>query len=251
MSEELAGRAGIVTGGGGGIGLGVARAMLDAGARVALLDREDGGHEGGATELGEGAIAVTADVTDPEQVEAAVQLVRSELGAVDFLVNCAGVRYEASFLDHDVDMWRKTLDVNVIGSFLCSQAAARVMLEAGGGKIVNIASFAGELALRNRVAYCASKAGVIGLTKATALELAEHGINCNAIAPGVTETPLTAHYFRDEERRVAVVANIPSGHWAMPADIAGPIVFLCSAAADYIHGDTLYVDGGWVAGKGY
>ncbi|MCW3065162.1 MAG: glucose 1-dehydrogenase [Solirubrobacterales bacterium] len=251
MSEELTGRRGIVTGGGGGIGLGVARAMIEAGARVALLDREGDGLQRGVEELGDRAIAVTADVTDPAQVGAAVERVRSELGGLDFVVNCAGVRYEASFLDHDLDMWRKTLDVNVIGSFLCSQAAARVMLEAGGGKIVNIASFAGELALRNRVAYCASKAAVIGLTKATALELAEHGINCNAIAPGVTETPLTAHYFQDEERRAAVVSNIPSGHWAMPPDIAGPIVFLCSAAADYVHGVTLFVDGGWVAGKGY
>jgi gluconate 5-dehydrogenase len=251
VSEELAGRRGIVTGGAGGIGHGIARAMLDAGARVALLDREGEALERCADDLGEGAVGVAADVTDPGQVSAAVDRVHSELGGVEFLVNCAGVRYEASFLDHDVEMWRTTLDVNLFGSFLCSQAAARVMVEAGGGKIVNIASFAAELALRNRVAYVASKAGVVGLTKAMAVELAEHGINCNAVAPGVTETPLTAHYFQDEERRAAVVASIPSGHWAMPADIAGPVVFLCSSAADYMHGVTLAVDGGWVAGKGY
>jgi NAD(P)-dependent dehydrogenase (short-subunit alcohol dehydrogenase family) len=251
VSEQLAGKAGIVTGGGGGIGAGVGQALVAAGARVALLDRDGDGLRGAVADLGESGIAVTADVTDPDEVGAAVEDVRARLGSVDFLVNCAGVRYEASFLDHDVEMWRSTLDVNLLGSFLCSQAAARVMVESGGGKIVNIASFVSELALRNRVAYVASKAGVVGLTKAMAFEMAAHGINCNAVAPGVTETPLTAHYFQDPERRAAVVANIPSGHWAQPADIAAPIVFLCSAAADYVHGQTLYVDGGWVAGKGY
>jgi gluconate 5-dehydrogenase len=125
------------------------------------------------------------------------------------------------------------------------------MIGNGGGRIVNVASIAGILALKNRIAYASSKAGVIGMTKAMALELGEHGINVNAVAPGVIETPLIASYFEDPELAQAIVEAIPVGRWGQPADLVGPIAFLCGPDAEYVSGQTLAVDGAWTAGKGY
>jgi gluconate 5-dehydrogenase len=148
-------------------------------------------------------------------------------------------------------VWRRTIDVNVVGTFVCTQAAVRLMLPRGGGSIVNLASMAGVLALTNRSAYNASKAAIVALTKSTAAELADQGIRCNAIAPGVIETPLSAPYFQDDTMRHVLTTQTPQGRWGQVHEIAGPAVFLCSAAATHVHGATLPVDGGWVAAKGY
>ncbi|MCW2993747.1 MAG: gluconate 5-dehydrogenase, partial [Conexibacter sp.] len=187
-------------------------------------------------------------------VAAAFARAADELGSFDFLVNNAGIRHQVPFVDCPVDLWRRTIDVNLTGSFICAQAAVRLMLadEGRGGSIVNLASIAGRLALRERAAYDASKGGVISLTQAIAAELAGSGIRCNAIAPGLIETPLSARYFRDgEPMREIITTNTPSGRWGQPADIAGPALFLCGEAASFIHGETLFVDGGWNAAKGY
>ncbi|HWI74597.1 MAG TPA: SDR family NAD(P)-dependent oxidoreductase [Baekduia sp.] len=251
MSGPLAldGRAGVITGGARGIGRGIAEAFAAAGARVAILDAD--GAEEAAREVGAGAIGLAADVTDEDAIARAFDAVADAFGAFDFLINNAGIRHTAPFVDHPVDVWRRTIDVNLTGSFICAQAAARLMLAAGGGSIVNLASIAGRLALRERAAYDASKGGVIALTQAIAAELAGSGVRCNAIAPGLIETPLSAPYFRDERMRAIITTNTPAGRWGQVEEIAGPAVFLCSDAASFVHGETLFVDGGWNAAKGY
>ena len=249
MSGELAGLAGVVTGGASGIGRAITEAFVAAGARVAVLDMA--GAEQAAQALGAGCIGLAGDVTDERRVADAFAEVADVLGGLDFLVNNAGIRHQAPIAEHPVAVWRRTIDVNLTGTFICSQAAVRHMVPRGGGSIVNLASMAGILALRNRSAYNASKAGIIALTQSLAAELAADGVRCNAIAPGVIETPLSAPYFNDPAMREILTTNTPQGRWGQVADVAGPAVFLCGPAAAHVHGATLSVDGGWVAAKGY
>jgi gluconate 5-dehydrogenase len=249
MSGALDGQAGVVTGGASGIGRAIAAAFTAAGARVAIYDLE--GAAEAAEQIGGGAIGLTGDVTDAERVAEAFAHVGDELGGFDFLINNAGIRHQAPIVEHSLEVWRRTIDVNLTGTFICTQAAVREMLRRGGGSIVNLASMAGMLALRNRAAYNASKAAIIALTKSTSAELAGRGIRCNAIAPGVIETPLSAPYFKDPAMRETITTNTPQGRWGQVDEIARPAIFLCSDAATFIQGATLSIDGGWVAAKGY
>jgi meso-butanediol dehydrogenase/(S,S)-butanediol dehydrogenase/diacetyl reductase len=242
----------VVTGAASGIGAATARAFADEGARVAVLDRDVDGAGKVLSELAEvGAgthLAHEVDVASPESIDAAFEAVDAAFGGVDVLVNCAGVRGTGSPLETSLDEWRFVIDVNLTGSFYCAQKAAQRMAEAGtGGSIVNIASTAGILAVNQRTAYCASKAGVIGLTKSLALDLGELGIRVNAICPGLTHTGLTAPYFEDQDWVTQIEADIPLKRSGQPEDLASAIVFLASDMSDYITGAAMPVDGGMIA----
>lgn len=251
MTASLAGKNGIVTGASRGIGHEIATAFAGAGARVAVFDSDGEGTRQAAVQLGSGALGLEVDVTEETAVGEAVGEVASTFGRIDFLVNNAGIRHVAPLAEHPVDVFRRTIDVNVVGTFICSRAAIPVMVGHGGGRIVNLASMAGELALRERSAYNASKAAIVALTKSIAVDHGEEGVYCNAIAPGVIETPLSAPYFEDEEMVSVLRENSPIGRWGQVEEVAGPAVFLCSDAASFVQGATLFVDGGWTAGKGY
>jgi NAD(P)-dependent dehydrogenase (short-subunit alcohol dehydrogenase family) len=251
MTDRMSGKSGIVTGGARGIGRELAAAFAAAGARVAIWDTDGDAARAAATEVGAGAIADTVDVTDEVGVGAAVETVLGAFGQIDFLINNAGIRHVAPIAEEPVDAWRRTIDVNVNGTFICSKAVIPAMVAAGGGHIVNLASMAGQLALRERAAYNTSKAAIVGLTKSLAVEVGDAGVYCNAVAPGVIETPLSAPYFEDESMVKVLRENSPMGRWGQVDEISGPVLFLCSEESSFVNGVTLFVDGGWTAGKGY
>lgn len=249
MASKLEGRRGVITGAARGLGASFARAFVEEGARVELWDLT--GADEVVAELGEAASARSLDITEADQVAAAMAAAQERFGRVDFLVNNAGVRTEVPFLEQTADDWRRTLDVNLTGTFLCSQAAGRVMVEQGGGKIVNVGSIVGLMAFTGRPAYVASKAGVLGLTRAIAAELAPRGVSCNAIAPGIFETPMTAHYFEDGPFAELIREGTPLRRWGQPAELTGAAIYLAGPDSDYVNGHTLVVDGGWTITKGY
>jgi NAD(P)-dependent dehydrogenase (short-subunit alcohol dehydrogenase family) len=248
----LDGKCAVITGGASGIGAGSARVFAREGARVAVLDRTlDQAEEvmGELPEVGAGEhVAIEVDVASADSVEAAFAAIDSAFGRVDSLVNSAGVRGTGSPLDASLAEWKLVVDVNLTGTFHCAQLAARRMVEqGGGGAIVNIASTAGLLAVNKRTAYCASKAGVIGLTRSLALDLGEHGIRVNAICPGLTKTGLTMPYYEDQDWVEQVEADIPLRRSGEPRDLAESIAFLASDMASYVSGVALPVDGGMSA----
>jgi len=241
-----------VTGAGIGIGQAMAAAFASEGARVAVIDRDVDAAQACAAAIGsEHALAVGADVTSQSQTRAMAASIIERLGRIDVLVNNAGVRFIEAFGEMSLDTWQATLDVNLTGTFLCTQAVMPAMLEQGRGKVVNVASTTGVLALTRRSAYAASKAGVIGLTKSLAYELSAQGIWVNAVAPGPTETPMNEQYFQDDEMRGILRKEIPLGRWGQPDEIAAAVMFLASDDSDYVCGAVLAVDGGWLTGKGY
>jgi NAD(P)-dependent dehydrogenase (short-subunit alcohol dehydrogenase family) len=254
MSAGIEGRVAIISGAAGGIGRAIADGLHAAGARLALLDVDAEGLENAEAELrAAGATVETfvVDLADPDQVVGVPAAVSERLGRVGILVNNAGVRDVIPFAEYGLEQWRKTLEVNLTAPFLLARGVVPDMRAAGWGRIVNISSVAAELAFGNRSAYNVSKAAVGMLTKSIALELAAEGICCNAVAPGIIETPLNRHYLREEALSKTIFDNTPARRWGRPEEIAGPVVFLCGDEASYINGATILVDGGWSCGKGY
>lgn len=243
----------LVSGAGSGIGRASCLAFAGEGAAVAAADLNlAAAQETARSAAGGSAVAVQLDVSRPDSVKTAVETTLRELGRLDVLVNSAGVREIVAFLEIDFAAWQRVIATNLSGTFLCSQAAARQMIAQGqGGKIVNLASVAGLVGLPNRAAYVASKHAVVGLTREMALELAEHDIQVNAIAPGMVETGMTAGYFDDPKVVESVRRLHPAGRWAQPHEVAGLILFLASAEAHFITGAIYPIDGGFLAGKSF
>jgi len=247
---DLVGRVVVVTGGGGGLGSAMARGIAGAGAAVAVADADLARAEAVAAELGTGgarAVAVGVDVTDRASVGQMVETVAARLGPVDGLVNSHGVTRRAAAADYLLEDWERILAVNLTGTFLCCQAVAVGMLARGRGRIVNIASIAGQIGYPGTVAYAASKGGVVMLTKALAVEWAPRGVHVNAIAPSWFQTSWASLVDREPGYRDRVMARIPIGRFGHPDELAGAAIFLLSDAASMVTGHVLAVDGGVLA----
>lgn len=243
---DLSGRTALVTGASRGIGRAVALELASAGAAVAVnyRVRSDAADEVvAAIEAGGGkALAVQADVTDFEAVQAMTKAVVGELGGLDILVNNAGIIGDAYLMMLKPESWREVIAVSLDGAFHCTKAALRPMMRGRWGRIVNISSDAGLMGDVMRAHYSAAKAGLLGLTKTTARELAGQGITCNAVAPGIISTDLTAEM--DQKREQTMLGMIPFGRFGTPEDVAPLVSWLCSDAAGYVTGQTICVDGG-------
>jgi len=247
----LKGKSAIVTGARRGIGRGIALALAKAGANVAVSDIDKNECEKVVAEierLGVKGIAIKADVSSSADVNAMIRQTAKKFGGVDIMVNNAGIYFSKPLIETTENDWDRLIGINLKGVFLCTKSAVAEMIKQGrGGKVISISSIAGEVGFANSSAYCASKAGIINLTRELAIELAKHKINVNSVAPGVIETPMTAGMLNDKKTKAGLLASIPRGRVGMPEDIANAVVFLASDEADYITGATLAVDGGWIS----
>lgn len=246
-------RVAVITGSGSGIGEAAAWALARSGAGVVITELPDRFERAQAIatgiqrETGRRTLALPLDVTRTDQIEATMERVETELGSIDILVNSAGVNRTKPALEISEDDWDFVLGVNLKGLFFCCQAAGRKMIPRGRGKIVNLASINGVVGFYKRAPYCASKGGVVNLTRELAVEWASSGVNVNAVGPTYTETPLTIPTLSDPETRAEILRRTPMGRIGQVSDIVGAIVFLASPASDLITGQTLLVDGGWTA----
>lgn len=248
---DLTGQVAIVTGGGGGIGRAIAAGLASQGAAVVVADWDDAlaaTTADGIRSIADHVAHVQVDVTDEGSVEAMVTSARDTFGATDILVNCAGVASRQPTMELPADEWRRTLDVNLTGPFLCSRAVIPGMREKQSGKIVNVASIAGKRTSYNgSSAYTASKTGLIGFTRHLAYELAHEGINVNAICPGPTMTPMMRS-LADEATLAQRAASVPIGRMVDPDDHMGAVLFLVSRLSNAVCGVALDVDGGALLG---
>jgi len=250
-SFRLDGRVALVTGGSKGLGKVMATALSEAGATVAVVSRTLSDCQATADEIsaatGRTVFAATADVTDSLQVSAMIESVQAKLGPIDVLVNNAGINtrglaHELSEADFDA-----VIAINLKAPFLCSRIVGPQMCQRGWGRIINMGSILGSVALPGRAPYCAAKAGVANLTRVLALEWAQQGVTVNAICPGPFATEMNKPLLDDPEKYKAFVSKIPMGRWGELEEIAGIAVFLASNASSFVTGSTIYVDGGWTA----
>jgi 3-oxoacyl-[acyl-carrier protein] reductase len=244
MKIDLAGRTALVTGSTRGIGRAIAEGLAAAGARVAVVGRDQAKAAEAAAAIGGGAQGFAADVGDPASIAALVDAVEKAFGQIDILVNNAGLTRDNILFRIKDDDWDTVLDANLRGAFLAIRAASRGMIKRRWGRIVNIASIVGITGNKGQANYAASKAGLIGLTKSVAKELGSRNVLVNAVAPGFIETDMTAAM--TPEARAALSGQIPLERLGSPRDIAGVVTFLASDYASYITGQTLVVDGGMV-----
>ena len=244
MRIELTGRVALVTGGTRGIGRAIAEALGRGGAKVAVASRDRGRAEEAAAQLGGGARGFACDVADVAAVSALIEDVKTSLGSVDILVNNAGVTRDNLLMRLKDDDWDAVLNANLRGAFAAIRAASRGMMKRRWGRIVNIASVVGLVGNKGKANYAASKAGLIGLTKSVAKELASRNILANVVAPGFIETDMTAAM--TPEARASLSEQIPLARLGTPNDIAGIVAFLASEHAAYITGQVFVVDGGMV-----
>jgi len=247
---SLKGKAGIVTGASRGLGKGIAIGLAQAGADLTITSREIEKIEKVASELerwGARVLPLQVDVTRKEEIDRMVEKTLERFGKIDFLFNNAGRITRVASENFSEEDWDEEINVNLKGTFLCCQTVGRVMIKQGRGKIINISSVASFIGGKNIPAYAASKGAVSQLTKSLASDWAKYNIRVNAIGPGYFVTDLTEALRKDPQRFSAISARIPLGRWGEPEDLAGIAVFLASDASDYITGQTIFVDGGWLA----
>jgi NAD(P)-dependent dehydrogenase (short-subunit alcohol dehydrogenase family) len=248
---SLRGRVALVTGGSKGLGLSIAHGFAQAGATVVLASRDAAACAERAAEIADAAgtqsAGVRLDVTDERDVAAAFAGVVDRFGALDVVVNCAGINIRHPIEECPLDDFDRVLDINVRGSWLCCREAGRVMRPAGRGSVINLGSALSSIGLPDRTPYCSAKAGVLGLTRAAALEWAGSGLRCNAICPGPFLTEMNRPLLAQPERAQAVVGQTALNRWGELHEIRGAALFLASDASSYVTGTALYVDGGWTA----
>jgi 2-deoxy-D-gluconate 3-dehydrogenase len=246
---DLGGRVAIVTGGNGGIGLGMARGLAQAGADIAVVGRNEAKSAAAVADLrtlGVKAIAVTADVTDKPAVDAMVERVLRELGRIDILVNNAGINIRKAPQALELAEWDSVIRTNLTTAFLCSQAVYPAMKQAGGGKIINIGSMMSIFGASFAPAYAASKGGIVQFTRSCAVAWAADNIQANAVLPGWIDTDLTKRAREQiDGLHDRVLARTPAARWGAIADFAGIAVFLSSSASDFVTGTAIPVDGGY------
>ncbi|MEO9171122.1 MAG: SDR family oxidoreductase [Candidatus Baltobacteraceae bacterium] len=252
---RLAGRVAIVTGGDTGIGKAISLGIAREGGSVVVDYFGDAKPANAVVDeienFGGKAYAVAADISKPDEVDELIEATVKHFGGLDILVNNAGIEHEEPFLDTALEDWNKVISVNLTGTWMCSQAAARQMLkQKRGGRIVNISSIHEELAMPSNAPYCASKGGVRMLMRTIAVELAEHGVTVNDICPGAVDTPMDAKLKADRRKYDALLAEIPLRRMAKPEEIAGLCVFLSSDAGAYITGASYIIDGGMTKQSG-
>jgi glucose 1-dehydrogenase len=252
---RLQGKTAVVTGAATGIGQAIAVTFAQEGANV-VVDyvgnasvAEDTMSRIGS--LGGKAIAVAADVSNPDQVNGLVQQTLAAFGRLDIFVNNAGIEKKFAFVDYPFDEWQKIIAVNLTGAFLCSQAAARQMIAQGaGGRIINISSIHEDLAFPLNAPYCATKGGIRMLMRTIAVELAPHQISVNNIGPGAIFTPIDIDVENDPKLNAQILAEIPMGRWGKPEEVAQLAVYLASEDAAYVTGSTHFIDGGMLRNAG-
>ncbi len=244
MNQEFTGRIAVVTGAASGIGYTVAHHLAERGARVVGIDLNERVHELVSDLPGSGHHSIVRDLTDPSAAGTAIAETVEITGVPHILVNSAGLALLDPAVDVTPERWKLTLDVNLSGTFYMAQAAGRVMLEAGYGRIINLASQASVIGLDQHAAYCASKAAVVGLTHVLSLEWARRGVTVNAVSPTVVETPLGKAAWAGEKGEKAK-AEIPVGRFAQPEEVAALIAFLASDDAAMITGSNYVIDGGF------
>lgn len=238
----------LVTGGARGIGLASAEALAEDGHWVILADIDGAAAEEAAGRLGGGAVGYGCDVGEPDAVLALFDRIEADHGPVATLVNCAGIALPGDFLSYPLEDFRKVLDVNLTGTFVALQRAARTMVEREiRGAVVNMSSINAQVAIPSIPAYCASKGGVMQLTKSAALALAPHGIRVNAVGPGSIDTAMMAAVNQDPAALARALSRTPLGRIGTPREIGDVVAFLASDKASYITGETIYVDGGRLA----
>ena len=235
----------LITGGARGIGYACAEAIAENGARIVLADIDETGVAEAAERLGGEAVAIHCDMGDAAQIASMFDRIEAEFGPLSVLVNCAGIAIPCDFLETPLEQFASVIDVNLTGTFLATQRAAKSMIAAGiAGSIVNMSSVNAQVAIPTIAAYCASKGGVMQLTRASALALAPHGIRVNAVGPGSIDTAMMAAVNENPEAMRVAMSRTPLKRMGTPGEVAGVVAFLASDKASYITGETVYVDGG-------
>jgi len=242
----------IVTGGGRGLGLALAEGLVEAGSNIVICSRKESNCQEEAQRLertGVRAVGVGCNITQPEDISKLRDFTLKEFGRIDILVNNSGATWGAPTEEYPIEGWKKVIDVNVTGTFLCAQIIGKAMIEQGGGKIINISSIFGGVGCKSEVmdaiAYNTSKGAMEAFTKDLAVKWAKHRVYVNAIAPAFIETEMT--HVTMEKGRGPILSHVPLGRFGLPGDLKGAVVFLSSAASDYITGTVLFVDGGYRA----